>query len=347
MRKVAAVIICIAIFLITAGCGAGAGAPVQATAVQTVTPEPTPVRPEVTLDIASSADYKGMPLGNAIKEGINDLKTQSGGLMAVTYEGGKDAESAVLESVISGGVSIYLGDVQRVSAKIPQLNVCEIPMLFSDAASCNKTLSGSFADMMQPYFNSAGLELLGAYCTSMSNLTSNKMINSAADIKSLKIRTEVSAYDTLFWKTAGCFPAQLEWPNVYISLKQKMLEAQESTDENINSHNLYEVQGYIIKTNHLPEIRIFAMNRAQYNALTEDQQKWLAGFISGVEQKAEEGQAAFDSQLETMFTQKGMKVTEASSGLITALTASVQPVTELVKTTVDPALVDAYIAACK
>jgi TRAP-type transport system periplasmic protein len=125
------------------------------------------------------------------------------------------------------------------------------------------------------------------------------------------------------------------------------LKPKECTDEKINSYKLYEVQKYMVKTDHLPDIKIFVMNKVLYKSLSIQDSEWLRKFISQVTEDAISARAAKDSELEKSFSRSGMQISQMPEDLKTALESCVQPVADLVKESVDPSIVDDYTEACK
>lgn len=357
MKKIAAIVLCaIMALVIFAGCSGGETA-VSPSASETLTPgpagtpTPSPTEPPVILSMASAGTISGTNKGDALKKGFDDLKSWSSGALTVDfYEGGKKGTDAeIIEAVKSGNVSVYAGDASMMKPVIPQLKVLDLPMMFTDISVCNAMLGGSFIEMMQPYFNEAGLQLIGAYSTSFRCLTvkTAEHIVAAKDLKGLKINTTEDEYSRLFWKTAGCSVFSFTDSQLFVATKQGYLNGQESTYAAINSLKLYDSQSDLIKTRHGQPVGLFVMNKAQYDALTDPQKEWLGKFIAQVEQDEITAVAEDEAEQETLFKKKLLKPFEPTEEILTALKAAVTPVVELMKQSVDPELVDRYMAACR
>lgn len=299
--------------------------------------------------MASAAALSGTSKGDALKKNFDDLKTWSGGAMAIDlFEGGeKGADADIIEAVKAGGVSIYAGDASAMATAIPQLAVLDLPMMFKNLEACNSVLGGSFTNMMQPLFNGAGMQLLGAYSASMRYLTTSVPITAPADFTGLRISTSKSQYSQLFWKTLGCNVMALERSEVYIALKQGMLEAQENVDSEISDLKFYEGQTNLYKTRHGQNVSLYVMNKAQYDALTEQQKGWLDKLVAQAENDEITAVAESESEQEADFNKTNMQVVEPGTEVLAALGAAVQPVIDSMKQSVDPALVDQYLAACQ
>lgn len=357
MKRILAIMLCIAIVVMTiTGC---AGEQVQAspTPDPTVTPEPTPTptpsptEPPLVLSMASAAVLTDTNKGDALKKGFAELDSSSSGALTIDfYEGGeKGTDADIIEAVKSGEVSIYTGDASMIQASIPQLSVLDLPMMFTNLSACNTMLNGSFIDMMQPFFNEKGLQLIGAYSTSFRCLTvkSEEHITVADNLKGLRINTADNPYSKLFWQTAGCNVFAFTESQMFTATKQGLLNGQDSTYAVINSLKLYDSQSDLLKTRHAQPVGLFVMNKAQYDALTDAQLELLKKFISQAEQDEITAVADDETSQEETFKKKLLKPYEPSAEILAALKAAVQPVVDLMKQSIDPALVDQYIAACQ
>jgi TRAP-type C4-dicarboxylate transport system substrate-binding protein len=357
MKKTLAIVMCaIMTLVIFAGCSGEDTAETPSatdsfTPELTETPTPSPTEPPVVLCMASAGTLSGTNKGDALKKGFDDLKSSSSGALTIDfYEGGeKGTDAEIIAAVKSGDVSIYIGDASMVKEVIPQLAVLDLPMMFPNISACNIMLGGSFIEMMQPYFNEAGLQLIGAYSTSFRQLTvkTEDRIVAAKDLKGLRINTSENEYSQLFWKTLGCNVFTLTDSQMFTATKQKLINGQESTYAAINSLKLYDSQSDLIKTRHGQPVELFVMNKEQYDALTDSKKEWLEEFITKVGQDEVTAVAEDEEEQETLFKKKLLKPYEPSEEILNALKSAVTPVVELMKQSVDPELVDNYIAACK
>lgn len=355
MKRFLAIWLCFAVALFAlAGCG-GEQAQVSATPSPTAvptpteTPEPSPTEPPVTLTMASAGTLTGTNKGDALEKAVQDLKTWSGGSMAIDfYEGGeKGTDAEIIEAVKTGAITIYAGDASMMQQTIPQLAVLDIPMMFTSIESCNAVLGGAFSDMAQPLFNEAGMQLVGVYSTSFRQLTCSAPIAAPADLKGIRMTTSKSPYNQLFWRTLGCNVLPLERSQVHIALKQGMHKAQEDVYDEIYTLKLYDVQSALIKTRHTQPATLLVMNKAAFDAFTDEQKGWLDKFMKQLIADDIAATAEDETEQETAFGKKKMTVSEPAAELAAALKAAVQPVIESMKEAVDPAFVDSYIAACQ
>lgn len=69
--------------------------------------------------------------------------------------------------------------------------------------------------------------------------------------KGLQIRTMENQNHMAFWSALGAAPTPLAWPEVYISLQNGTIVAQENAADTCMTSNFQEVQKYLNFTNHI------------------------------------------------------------------------------------------------
>ena len=81
--------------------------------------------------------------------------------------------------------------------------------------------------------------------------TSNKPIQTAADLKGFKIRVPVSPLWTSMFKALDAAPTSLNFNETYSALQTRIVDGQENPMAIIAAAKLYEVQKYGSLTNHM------------------------------------------------------------------------------------------------
>jgi TRAP-type C4-dicarboxylate transport system substrate-binding protein len=74
------------------------------------------------------------------------------------------------------------------------------------------------------------------------------------------------------WKILGTNPTPITYNEMFLALKQNIVEAQENPLEVIYTNSLYEVQKYVIETKHLYSAYLLMVNDKMFNSLS-DQRK--------------------------------------------------------------------------
>ena len=126
---------------------------------------------------------------------------------------------------------------------------------------------------MDSLMENAGMKVLGYFTRGPRYITSNKKIETVADCQNLLIRTPQSPMTVAAFEAIGAKPTPMALNEVFTSLQQGTIEAQENPYAMIQNQSFYEVQDYLIKTAHLRAWVYIAMGKAQFDALPADLQQ--------------------------------------------------------------------------
>ena len=176
------------------------------------------------------------------------------------------------QSCQAGEIAFVLQTTAPQVNFVPKLSVLDLPMLFPDVEQARVVLD-KFQGIIAPEYEKAGFKILGFGDQGFRVMSSNKKIEKLDDFKGIKIRTMENKYHMAFWKAIGANPTPLPWGEVYLSLQQGTIDAQENPLEVIVAAKLYEQQKFIIETNHILHNITIIMSKEIYDGLTPDEQK--------------------------------------------------------------------------
>lgn len=199
------------------------------------------------------------------------------------------------------------------------VSILEIPYLFRNEDEFKKVIYGDIGqEIANHVLSTTGIRILDYWERGPRLITSNKPINSVEDMKGLKIRIpEISAMEQVF-SAWGAAATTMSWSEVYPSLQQGVIEAQENPIPFFYSGSIYEVNKYIAKTNHKYEYVTMAMSDAVYSKLTKKQQDIIMQAAKEATQYENEQTAKVTAEdLKDMVDHHGVIVTEPdTSGFI-------------------------------
>ena len=198
------------------------------------------------------------------------------------------------------------------------------PFLFRDADHFFKTYRGQVgADMFEQIRAKTGVRLNGLLFRGYRELTTVKRpINSLDDVKGLKIRVPPAKIFMETWKTLGANPTPMVWGEVYLGLKQGLIDAQENPFAISYHAKIYEVTKYLVLTHHAAGFFSFMVNDKKFQALPPDVQAAFRAAVVPAEQHYNDFVAKEQAQLLDEFKKKGMEV----------LTPDLAPFRERIKT---------------
>jgi len=252
----------------------------------------------------------------------------------------------LLESCQAGDISIVMQATAPQVSFIPQLAVFDMPVALIDIDTATKILgSGLFRDTIAKYYEKAGLKLILLGPSAFREMSSNKAVRSMDDFKGIKIRTMENKYHMAYWKNLGANPTPLAFSELYISLQQNLVQAQENPVEVLTASKLGEVQKYVILTHHILFIQTYVMNKKLYDSMPADLQAIVmkAGYDAGIE-SAKVAQTGADTTLATLKSQ-GKEIIQPTADMYAKMKLAAKPVYEMISKDIGQDLVDAMLTA--
>jgi tripartite ATP-independent transporter DctP family solute receptor len=172
---------------------------------------------------------------------------------------------------------------------------CELPFLMKDSTDMNRYIQGPVGRLMEEeMIKKAGLRALGHFERGPRHLTSNRPIRHPDDLKGLIIRVpNVPAFVTT-WSTLGAKPTPMAFSEVFTSLQQGTIQAQENPFAMIHNAGFSEVQKYLNLTGHVISWVYPVVGEKQFQKLPPDLQEIL--LQAGKEMQAYEHQLFLENE---------------------------------------------------
>lgn len=183
---------------------------------------------------------------------------------------GSDRE--ITQSCQNGELAFVVQNTAPQVNFVPKAAVFDLPNLFPNKKVARAALD-KFQRDIEPEYAKAGIVMLGFGDQGFRVLSSNKAINKIEDFKGLKLRTMENKYHVQYWQSLGANPMPLPFSELYLALQQGTVTGQENPYEVIVATKLYEVQKYVIDTNHLFHTITIIMSKNIYDQLTPEEQK--------------------------------------------------------------------------
>lgn len=165
---------------------------------------------------------------------------------------------------------VSLGNMAMYSKK---LNAMTAPFLFADYDQAHKTIDNFVMGWMNE-----GLKAHDSLGLSMfdygfrQTTTKGVPINSAEDLKGLKIRVPPATGLLAAFDAVGANTQKIAYSELYTSLKQGVVVGQENPVFTILADSLYETQDELAMTNHYFDCQVLLINKTVFEGLTDEQQ---------------------------------------------------------------------------
>jgi len=185
-------------------------------------------------------------------------------------------DQQVIEQMIAGSVHIY-GDVLDWYANwVKDFAIMGWGFTFRDAAHLQKfTESVPYQKLADELRAKQGIRILAASATQPRVMFANKPITKLEDISGIKMRVpEIKVYVKL-WETLGARPSRLAWAEVFLGLKNGVVDAAEGPVSAAFAAKFYEAAKHVIRTDHIYSSAHITINEKAYQDLTPELQQIL------------------------------------------------------------------------
>ena len=198
----------------------------------------------------------------------------TGGKLTIDYHPNGDlgGDADLIRQMQSNDIQIVVCQTAPIVSFIPEMAVFDLPMVFSkyDGDTIDNVLNGDneFNTALAGAYEAADLHLLGFLQNATYRLTTaHTDLSTLESFRGLQIRTMENSNHMAFWKAIGAEPTPLPWAEVYISLQNKVIEAQENAADTCVGASLQEVQEYLACTNHILYCNQICINKEAYDSL--------------------------------------------------------------------------------
>ena len=229
---------------------------------------------KITVRIATQHpdDY---PSSVAMLKLAEDLEEKSGGALVcdVYTNNALGGELDILDQARTGSVDIIYCSPTAATMN-PKINVFDLPFLFDSYEQVEKVVTNQ--ELMNEIlgdFIDFGLRPMSAYENGLRVVSSNKKVESLADLKGLKMRVPQAPISVAIFNALGCNATPVAFNELYSALQQKVVDGQENGYPTFAVNKYYEVQDYIAETYHMWSINELFVSEVFWNKLSPELQE--------------------------------------------------------------------------
>lgn len=203
------------------------------------------------------------------------VEEKSGGNITVTIYPNNQLGSEIetVQSAIAG-----MGDCdivltgESMQTYVEELGIIGMPYAITSDEHMDAVLNGDVGKELDELMLSAGLRDLGAIRRGPRNITSNKEIHSPDDLQGFIIRTPESSMTMAAFEAMGAKPTPMAFSEIFTSLQQGVIHGQENPLANIYDASLFEVQDYVIESEHLRAWVYMAISETRFSSFSPEAQ---------------------------------------------------------------------------
>lgn len=200
------------------------------------------------------------------------IETRSGGRMKLqVYPSEQLAKELEAIRLIRAGVIDMTISAGSLTNFAEILTFSDMPFLLHDTLSMHKLINSSIGKRIErEMIEKIGLRPIGYFQRGERHLTSNRPIRHPDDLNELIIRVPNAPSYVVAWKALGAKPTPMAFSEVFSSLQQGTIEAQENPFAMIKNAGFSEVQKYLNLTSHLITWGYPIIGEKQFQRLPED-----------------------------------------------------------------------------
>nr|WP_035273245.1 TRAP transporter substrate-binding protein [Desulfogranum japonicum] len=156
----------------------------------------------------------------------------------------------------------------------PMAALLAVPYAYKSIEHMDSVAGGEIGKQIEAQIiTNARIRPVAYFARGPRNLTSNRPVKSPADLNGLKMRVPNVPLFVDVWKALGAQPTPMAFSEVFTSLQNGTIGAQENPLALIKSASFFEVQKYINKTEHVRSWIYLTISELTWSKLSEADQK--------------------------------------------------------------------------
>lgn len=254
------------------------------------------------------------PAAQMIERVAKEVAEKTGGRIAVQGfpDGQLGGSRDMIESVANGVQHIVTEGAANFGQWVPSISVVEAPYIWRDAAHLQKVLNGpvgqGFNDQLVA---KRGMRILGwTYYGTRQLTTTSRPVKTVADVAGLKLRVPENDVFRAMVEAWGAKPTPMNFGELYLALKQNVVDGQENPLPTIRAGKFDEVQKHIVLTGHIITPRMVVVNEEFWKGLKADDRAAIQTAVSNAITWQDEQVAKQEKDLLETFAKAGVTITE-------------------------------------
>lgn len=200
-----------------------------------------------------------------------EVKEKSGGRIEIqSFPNGQlGSGKDMIEAVSAGALQFTTDGAGALGAFLPQLTLIEAPYLWRDAAHLAKAAGTQvYGKMNQDLVSRRNMRMLNVTYYGKRHLTTgSKQVRTPADMAGFKLRVPPVDVFRAMAEAWGARATPIAFPELYLALSQGAVDGQENPLPTIQSGKFFEVQKFLVLTEHIITPRMVIVNEAFWRGL--------------------------------------------------------------------------------
>jgi TRAP-type transport system periplasmic protein len=159
----------------------------------------------------------------------------------------------------------------------PEFGIFDTPFMFKDRAEAQRGIAAVQEDLARAILPK-GIVLIGIGALGFRQISNNvRAVVTPADLKGIKLRIPGDAYSVETFKHLGAQPIPMDVDELYLALREGVVDGQENPLATIWTLHYYEVQRYISLSNHVFSPIFIGASAAYWERWPQDVRRAIQG----------------------------------------------------------------------
>lgn len=299
-------------------------------------------------DGGSSSDGHSILIGSVFASGhvINEMaiewadhvESETDGRIEITIEESFGGEEEIMEQTRIGSIGGGIIGAMWVIQYDPQNYWVESPFIFEDWEQQKRAYESEYLDDgRERLANEGNQQLIGPpVYRGYRHTSGNSAFETPSDIEGVNLRVPSLDPWVNIWDGIGANPTTVAFDELYSSLQQGVVDAQENPAATVEAASLYEVQDYYTLTRHLASTGWFTLNTDTFAGLSDDDQALLSDSLTTRIEDLSSEIASTEEEAISSLEDEGMNVVEPDRDAW--LSAAAEPLEEQFAESWEPSL---------
>ena len=200
-------------------------------------------------------------------------KNSNGAIQVTLYPSGQLGSAAEsVQGVMGGYIDMSIIDMTLLNNIYEPSQVLSTPGIFNSVEECNAILNNEWGAAYKKDFEAATrIHILNMHSKGFRNFTTaNKELKLPADAKGVTFRVMESPVSIKMVEALGAKAVPMPGSEMYIAMRNGVVDGQENPVLNIIQDKTYEVQKYLVLDGHIAGIMAYIMNGKLYNSFSDE-----------------------------------------------------------------------------
>ena len=179
----------------------------------------------------------------------------------------------VLQGTMAGYIETTITDNTMYNQHLPMSQVLSVPGIFSTMDEVDEVLNGTEwgKEYVVQIREKLGVRILNHYCKGFRHFTTtNTPLQKVEDARGISFRVMESPVSIRMVEAIGAKAMPLPSSEVYMALRNGVVDGQENPISSFIQDKNYEVQKFMVLDGHIAGIASFIMNEEYYQSLPDD-----------------------------------------------------------------------------